>query len=69
MNKLIGDYLYTERLPLHDNIIEIMNVTPRLKNCRKITQRILDKIVEYAETFIDGVKLISELKIHSLTNS
>ena len=55
LQKVIGDYLYTERTPLRDDVIVIMHTRPRLKQRRTITDRIIEKIKAFVETFIDGV--------------
>ena len=55
LQKVIGDYLFTEKTPLRDEIIDIMNTRPGLKERRAITERIIDKIKAFIETFIDGV--------------
>ena len=55
LQKVIGDYLFTEKTPLRDEIIDIMNTRPGLKERRAITERIIDKIKAFVETFIDGV--------------
>ncbi len=55
LQKVIGDYLYTEKSPLRDDVIAIMHTRPRLKQRRTITERIIEKIKAFVETFIDGV--------------
>lgn len=54
IQKLIGNYLYTEKEPLRDNLIESMNYRPVLKERRIIAERISSKIRKYLETFIEG---------------
>ena len=49
------NYLFTEKTPLRDEIIDIMQMPPKLKQRRTIVERIIDKIKEFVETFIDGV--------------
>ncbi len=55
LQKVIGDYLFTEKTPLRDELIDIMNTRPGLKERRAITERVIDKIKAFVETFIDGV--------------
>ena len=55
LQKVISDYLYTEKTPLRDDVIAIMHTRPRLKQRRTITERIIEKIKAFVETFIDGV--------------
>lgn len=54
IQKLIGDYLFTEKEPLRDTLIEAMNYRPNLKERKNIAERISDKIRKYIETFIEG---------------
>ena len=44
IQKLIGDYLFTEKEPLRDNLIEAMNYRPSLKERRSVAERISAKI-------------------------
>ena len=55
LRKLIDDYLFTEKTPLRDDVISIMNARPKLKERKTITARIIEKIQEFVATFIDGV--------------
>ncbi|MFP9118750.1 type I restriction endonuclease subunit R [Flavobacterium sp. RNTU_13] len=52
---LVGKYLFTQKQPLREDIIEVMNQRPGLKDRATITHRILDKIVDFVETFIEGM--------------
>ena len=55
LRKVIDNYLFTEKSPLRDEIIDIMEMPPKLKERSTITERIIDKIKAFVETFIDGV--------------
>lgn len=55
LQKIIGDYLFTEKTPMRDDVIEIMNKRPALKERASISERIISKIKAFVETFIDGV--------------
>ena len=52
---MIGDYLYTEKSPLRDDVIAIMHTPPKLRDRGIVTERIIGKIKAFVETFIDGV--------------
>ena len=52
---LVGRYLFTQKAPLREDIIEVMNERPGLKDRATVTQRVLDKIIDFVETFIDGM--------------
>ena len=55
LQKVIGDYLYTEKTPLRDDVIAIMHTPPKLRDRGTVTERIIGKIKAFVETFIDGV--------------
>ena len=53
---LIEDYLYAEREPLRDEILELLEGDkPTLLERKKIGDRILKKILSFVETFINGM--------------
>lgn len=55
LQKVIGDYLFTEKIPMRDDVISIMGKRPSLKERASISERIIEKIKSFIETFIDGV--------------
>ena len=55
LQKLIGDYLFTEKMPLPDTVIAIAHECPKLKDRLPFARRITKKIKEFVETFVDGV--------------
>ena len=55
LQRVIGNYLFTEKTPLRDEVIAIMHTRPKLKERGTLTDRIIEKIKAYVETFIDGV--------------
>jgi type I restriction enzyme R subunit len=53
---LIEDYLYAEREPLRDEILELLKgEQPTLLERKKTGDRILKKILNFVETFINGI--------------
>jgi type I restriction enzyme R subunit len=55
IEKLIGDYLFTEKAPLRDDIIDAMNKRPGLKERGTTAERIISKMLSFVETFISGI--------------
>jgi type I restriction enzyme R subunit len=53
--KLIETYLFTRKTPLRDDIINLMEVRPSLRERAKASERITTKIVDFVEIFIDGM--------------
>jgi len=52
---VIGDYLFTEKLPLRDEIIATMKTRPALKERGRTAERVSAKILNFVETFINGI--------------
>ncbi len=55
LEKVIGDFIYTEKEPLRDDIIGLLKEKPSLKERKSIAERIKDKIMGFVETFINGI--------------
>lgn len=55
LEKVIGDYLFTEKMPLRDDIVAIMNQRPSLKERKTKSERVTSKILNFVETFINGI--------------
>ena len=54
---LIEDYLYAEREPLRDEILDLLKgEQPTLLERKKTGDRILKKILNFVETFINGIQ-------------
>jgi type I restriction enzyme R subunit len=52
---VIGNYLFTEKAPLRDNIISLLQNRPALSDRATTAERVTAKIVNFVETFISGV--------------
>jgi type I restriction enzyme R subunit len=55
LDKVLANYLFTEKTPMRDDVIEIMETRPALRARRSIADRVIEKIKAFVETFIDGV--------------
>jgi type I restriction enzyme, R subunit len=55
LEKVLGNYLFTEKTPMRDEIIEILEARPSLRDRSTVAERVIDKIKGFVETFIDGV--------------
>lgn len=54
--KLIEDYLFAEREPLRDEVLELIEgEKPSLLQRKKLGDRILKRITDFVETFINGM--------------
>jgi type I restriction enzyme R subunit len=55
LQEVIGNYIYTERTPVRDEIVDILKVKPKIRERKTIAERIISKIKDFVETFIDGI--------------
>lgn len=55
LNEVIGNYIFTERKPLPDDIVGMLEVKPKILERKSVVQRITDKILSFIETFIEGM--------------
>jgi len=49
--------LFTELKPLRDDIVDMLEVKPKLLERGTITERIITKIVEFVDVFINGMSM------------
>jgi type I restriction enzyme R subunit len=58
-NKLDGvlsNYLFTEKVPLNNEVIDMLNKKPRLKERATVIERIKDKLMDFVGVFVDGIE-------------
>lgn len=55
LEDVIGAYLFTEKSPMRDDVIGIIEKRPSLRERRSVADRVIDKIKSFVETFIEGV--------------
>ena len=55
LQEVIGNYLFTEKKPLRDEIIGMLNKRPSLKERKTVAERVTEKILRFVETFINGI--------------
>lgn len=54
--KLIEDYFFAEREPLRDEVLELIEgEKPGLLQRKKLGDRILNRIVDFVGTFLNGM--------------
>lgn len=54
LQNIISDFLYTDKVPLRDEVITVMNERPSLKERKTSAERIIDKLQNFVETFVNG---------------
>ena len=55
LEKIIGEYLFTEKTPMRDDVIGMLKQRPSLKERGSTAERITEKILSFVETFISGL--------------
>lgn len=55
LDQVVASYLFTEKTPMRDDVIEIMEKRPALRERRSVADRVIEKVKSFVETFIDGV--------------
>jgi type I restriction enzyme R subunit len=55
LEKVIGDYLFTEKEPLRDELISMLNKRPSLKERSSKAERLTTMVKDFVETFISGL--------------
>jgi type I restriction enzyme R subunit len=54
--KLIENYLFAEREPLRDEVLELIEgERPTILQRKKVGDRVLKRIIDFVETFINGM--------------
>jgi type I restriction enzyme R subunit len=53
--EVISNYLFTQKEPMRDEVIAAMNERPSLKQRASASKRVISKIVDFVETFINGM--------------
>ena len=55
LQKVISDYLFTERAPLNDEVVRILIEKPKLLARKTIAERVKEKILDFIDTFFTGI--------------
>ena len=55
IQNIIGDYLFTERKPLGDEIVDALKEKPKILQRRSVIERVTKKILDFIEIFIEGI--------------
>ncbi len=55
LEQVIDHYLYTERVPLRDDIVGILKTKPKIRERKTIVERVTNKILTFVETFMDDM--------------
>lgn len=56
VGRIISEYLFTERKPLPETIVDLLETKPKLLERKSIVQRITEKILNYVDVYINGIE-------------
>lgn len=55
LEKVVGNYLFTEKKPLRDEVIGMMKSKPTLKQRGTTAERITQRMMTFVDTFVNGI--------------
>ncbi|OGX88926.1 type I restriction endonuclease subunit R [Hymenobacter glacialis] len=55
LQALLGTYLFTERKPLIDEVINMVEEKPKFLQRRPVYERVVNKVIGFVDTFINGM--------------
>lgn len=55
LEKIVGDYIFSQQSIQRDDVIESLLVKPKLLERKSIANNIIDKIYNFIETFVNGI--------------
>ena len=55
LQKIIDNYLFSQQTIERDDVVDALKVKPKLLQRKKIALSVIDKIMTFVETFVDGM--------------
>jgi type I restriction enzyme R subunit len=55
LESVINTYIYTQRKPLRNDIITLLNEKPKIRERKRIFERVLLKIEDFVDLFFEGI--------------
>jgi len=55
LHTVIQSYLFTQKTPLNDEVIDLMNTRPKLKERKTKCKRVINRIKDYVEIYVNGL--------------
>jgi type I restriction enzyme R subunit len=55
LEELIGNYLFTERKPMRDDIVDALEVKPKILERTTVIERVSKRLYQFMDTFISGM--------------
>ena len=57
LNNLIERYMWDKRPPLRDEVVDILEVKPKIRERKNIAERVITKIVDFVNVFVEGMDI------------
>tara|TARA_B100000586_G_scaffold266362_1_gene239362 strand:- start:406 stop:3291 length:2886 start_codon:yes stop_codon:yes gene_type:complete len=57
INTLIDRYMFSGRSPLRDDIVDILEVKPKIRERKTISERVIHKILDFVNVFVEGMEV------------
>ena len=57
LNNLIERYMWDKRPPLRDDVVDILEVKPKIRERKNIAERVITKIVDFVNVFVEGMDI------------
>jgi type I restriction enzyme R subunit len=64
LNRVLSDYLFTERRPMPDEVIGLPQTAPKVPERKGIIKRITENILNFVETYINGIGATDQADRH-----
>jgi len=55
LEKVIADYMFSGNKPLRDEMVTLLDIKPKILERKAVGERIVDKILNFVEVYINGV--------------
>ena len=55
LQSVIEAYLFTESVPIRDDIVDTFQIKPKIKERKMLAERVIKKIIDFVETFVNDV--------------
>jgi type I restriction enzyme R subunit len=55
LQQVISNYLYTEREPMRDEIVDILQTKPKIRERKTIIERVTGKLMTYIDTYMNDI--------------
>jgi type I restriction enzyme R subunit len=55
LEKVVADYIFSGNVPLRDDLVNLLEVKPKIRERKEVGERLINKIMDFVEVYINGV--------------